>query len=34
MGVVLGPEAATKSRNLQRNLREGKIQLVQGMFIS
>jgi len=32
VGVVLGPDAAEKSRNLQRNLREGRIQVVQGMF--
>lgn len=33
VGLVLGPEAAVKSRNLQRNLREGRIQLVQGFFL-
>ncbi|MEN8007868.1 MAG: class I SAM-dependent methyltransferase [Candidatus Krumholzibacteriota bacterium] len=32
VGVVLGPDAAEKSRNLQRNLREGRIQVVQGLF--
>lgn len=32
VGVVLGPDAAEKSRNLQKNLREGRIQLVQGHF--
>jgi len=34
VGVVLGPNAAEKSRNLQRNLREGHIQVVQGFFVS
>jgi ubiquinone/menaquinone biosynthesis C-methylase UbiE len=33
VGLVLGPDAAEKSRNLQRNLREGKLQVVQGQFI-
>ena len=33
VGVVLGPDAAEKSRNLQRNLREGHIQVVQGLFV-
>jgi SAM-dependent methyltransferase len=32
LGVVLGPNAAEKSRNLQRNLREGLIQIVEGYF--
>jgi SAM-dependent methyltransferase len=32
LGVVLGPDAPEKSRNLQRNLREGRIQVVQGYF--
>jgi len=32
VGVILGPDAAEKSRNLLRNLREGRIQVVQGMF--
>ena len=32
VGVILGPDAAEKSRNLRRNLREGHIQVVQGMF--
>lgn len=32
VGVVLGPDAAEKSRNLLRNLREGHIQVVQGFF--
>ena len=32
VGVVLGPHAAEKSRNLQRNLREGLIRVVQGYF--
>ena len=34
VGVVLGPDAAEKSRNLLRNLREGRIQVVQGFFVS
>ena len=34
LGVVLGPDAAEKSRNLQRNLREGLIQVVRGYFIT
>lgn len=34
IAVVLGPDAAIKSRNVQRNVREGKIQLIQGMFTS
>jgi ubiquinone/menaquinone biosynthesis C-methylase UbiE len=33
LGVVLGPDAAEKSHNLQRNLREGRIQVVQGFFV-
>jgi SAM-dependent methyltransferase len=33
LGLVLGPDAAEKSRNLQRNLREGRIQVVQGFFM-
>ena len=33
VGLVLGPDAAQKSRNLQRNLREGRIQVVQGFFL-
>jgi len=32
VGVVLGSDAAEKSRNLLRNLREGGIQVVQGLF--
>ncbi len=32
VGVVLGPDAAEKSRNLRRNLRAGRIQVVQGLF--
>ena len=32
VGVVLGPDAAEKSRNLRQNLREGRIQVVQGLF--
>lgn len=32
LGLVLGPAAGKKSRNLQRNLREGSIQVVQGFF--
>ncbi len=32
VGVVLGPDAGKKSRNLLRNLREGRIQVLQGMF--
>ena len=32
VGVVLGPDAAQKSRNLQRNLREGLVRVVQGCF--
>ena len=32
VGVVLGPNAAEKSRNLQRNLREGLIRVVEGYF--
>jgi len=34
IAVVLGPDAAAKSRNVQRNLREGRIQVVQGLFVS
>ena len=34
VGVVLGPDAAEKSRNLLRNLREGRIQVLQGMFVA
>lgn len=34
VGLVLGPQAAEKSRNLQRNLREGLIQVVQGYFVT
>ena len=34
ISVVLGPEAVAKSRNVQRNLREGRIQLIQGYFIN
>jgi len=34
VGVVLGPDAAEKSRNLLRNLREGHIQVLQGMFVA
>ena len=34
IAIVLGPEAAKKSRNVQRNLREGRIQLVQALFAS
>jgi len=33
VGVILGPDAAEKSRNLLRNLREGRIQVLQGMFV-
>jgi SAM-dependent methyltransferase len=33
VGLVLGPDAAQKSRNLLRNLREGRIQVVQGVFV-
>ena len=33
VGLVLGTSAAEKSRNLQRNLREGRIQVVQGFFV-
>lgn len=33
VGLVLGPDAGLKSRNLQRNLREGRIQVVQGYFV-
>ncbi len=33
VGVVLGPDAAEKSRNLRRNLQEGRIQVVQGFFV-
>ena len=32
VGVILGSDAAEKSRNLLRNLREGRIQVVQGLF--
>ena len=32
IAVVLGPDAAEKSRNVQRNLREGRIQVIQGYF--
>ena len=34
IAIVLGPEAAKKSRNVQRNLREGRIQLIQALFAS
>ena len=34
ISIVLGPDAAPKSRNVQRNLREGRIQLIQGLFHS
>ena len=34
VGVVLGPDAAEKSRNLRQNLREDRIQVVQGLFTS
>jgi ubiquinone/menaquinone biosynthesis C-methylase UbiE len=34
LGVVLGPDAGKKSRNLQKNLREGRIQVVQGYFVT
>ncbi len=33
VGVILGPDAAEKSRNLLRNLREGRIQVLQGYFV-
>ncbi len=32
VGVVLGPDAAEKSRNLRQNLREGRIQVVEALF--
>jgi len=34
VGVILGPDAVEKSRNLLRNLREGRIQVLQGMFVA
>ncbi len=32
IAVVLGPDSAAKSRNVERNLREGRIQVIQGLF--
>lgn len=32
IAIVLGPEAAKKSRNVERSVREGRIQLIQGLF--
>jgi SAM-dependent methyltransferase len=32
LGLVMGPDAAVKSRNLGRNLREGRVVVVRGVF--
>ena len=32
LGLVMGPQAGAKSRNLARNLREGRVVVVQGVF--
>jgi SAM-dependent methyltransferase len=34
IAIVLGPEAAKKTRNVERSLREGRIQLIQTLYSS